>query len=314
MSETPLPEVQAQRDDSLMPREVRVCAEDVGYVLDIDVAPDGTVVLGTTSQEIIFARLDSPKLESIPRAGAVVAVSPDGRFIATAFENGARLRDFSTGALIHRYEGDNPAFGLHFDRTSKRFVSAEVHRGTVAVHDTSTATRHHCQGAFGTWVDAAWLDDTTFVTCGRVGAVAIWNADTHLAVAQKTGQVGNLTSVSVSPGARAVVTAGMESVALWEGPEMRPVVQIRGLAPVHSVAVTKDGRFVWCAGEQTLAFLELATGRYGLIELYASPGLIKLNYHVAVVNDGQQAVSAGPDLKLRLWNPPERAITTGGTP
>lgn len=109
MSETPLPEVQAQRDDTLTPRAVRAWNENIGWATDIDVAPDGTVVIGTTSQEVVFARLDSPRLESIPRAGATVAVSPDVRFLATAFEEGSRLRDYASGKLLHRYEGEQLA-------------------------------------------------------------------------------------------------------------------------------------------------------------------------------------------------------------
>ena len=76
---------------------------------------------------------------------------------------------------------------------------------------------------------------------------------------------------------------------------------------MHRVAVTRDGRFAWCAGDASLAFVELATGRYGVVELAASPGLIKTNYVVALARDGRQAVSAGPDQQLGLWDPPVRA-------
>lgn len=308
MSETPLPEVQAQRDETLTPRAVRAWNENIGWATDIDVAPDGAIVIGTTSQEVVFAHLDSPGLESIPRAGATVAVSPDGRFLATAFEEGARLREYASGTFLQRYEGEQVALGLAFDRASKRFVSVEPHRGLVWVHDTETPTRHLCQGAFGIWHDAAWLDDSAFVTCGKESAVATWNANTLRSVSERKGQAGDLLCVSVSPDGRFVVIAGTESVALWEGPELRPVMQVRGLPTVHSVAVTQDGRFAWCAGDASLAFVELATGRYGVAELAASPGLIKTNYVVALVSDGKQAISAGPDRQLRLWDSPARAM------
>lgn len=314
MSETPLPEVQSQRDDTLTPHEVRAWSDSVGNPTDIDLAPDGTIVLGTTSQEVIFAHLDSPGLESIPRAGATVAVSPDGRYLATSFEEGARLRDYASGKFLQRYEGEQPSFGLGFDRTSTRFVSCEAHRGVVFVHDTATPTRQLCDGAFGIWLDAAWLDDSTFVTCGRKAAIALWNADSRKAVGERKGQRGDLRCVSVSAGGRFVVTAGDESIGLWEGPTMRPVVQVLGLATVFSVAVTADGRFAWCAGEQGLAFVELATGRFGTVALPGGAGLIKTHYVVAIVADGTQAVAAGPDQTLRLWDPPARADTTGGAP
>lgn len=314
MSETPLPEVQSQRDDTLTPREVRAWSDSVGYPTDIDLARDGSIVLGTTSQEVIFARLDSPRFDSIPRAGATVAVSPDGRYLATSFEDGVRLREFASGKFLHAYEGEQPSFGLGFDRTSTRFISCETHRGLVFVHDTATATRHLCTGAFGIWLDAAWLDDSTFVTCGRKAAIALWNADTRKAVGERKGQRGDLRCVSVSAGGRFAVTAGEESIALWEGPTLRPVVQVLGLTPVFSVAVTADGRFAWCAGEQGLAFVELATGRFGAVELPGNVGLIKTHYVVAIVADGRQAVAAGPDQTLRLWDPPARADTTGGAP
>lgn len=151
------------------------------------------------------------------------------------------------------------------------------------MHDTETPTRHHGGGAFGSWLDAAWLDGSSFVTCGRAGAIAIWNADTRKSIAECTGQVGDVSSVAVGAGGRFVATGGSASVALWEGDRMQPVVQVVGLGPVYRVALTADGRFAWCAGDDRLSFVELATGRFGAAPLQGKTGLIKMSYVVALL-------------------------------
>jgi hypothetical protein len=97
-----------------------------------------------------------------------------------------------------------------------------------------------------------------------------------------------VSSVAVGAGGRFVATGGSASVALWEGDLMQPVVQVVGLGPVYRVALTADGRFAWCAGDDRLSFVELATGRFGAAPLQGTTGLIKMSYVVALLVDGIQ--------------------------
>jgi WD40 repeat protein len=149
-------------------------------------------------------------------------------------------------------------------------------------------------------------DGGTVATGDSLGIVRLWNADTGVllrAVDDKQGK-GNVISICFSPSGEHIV-AGLGppeyGVVLWDVKGDGARWQASHRAPVRSVEVSPDGRFVLSASnDDTARFWDLESGRP-----VGRPIEHRGEVWVATFSpDGRTAVTGGYDAIAKLWSVP----------
>jgi WD40 repeat protein len=182
-------------------------------------------------------------------AGRCLAVSPDGRWIATTF----RVYDSSNGHQVYQFPSNTYgfAYGVAFSSDGRRLFG--VNGEAILLWDTER------------WKPLQFLkfndskpikiglspDGKLFVTGEESGNLRLWTFDP----AREAGLLGQhgarVKSITFSPEGKEVATASDDnSIALWDVGRKRLLANIgTHMAPVLSVAFSPDGKRL-VSGEQ----------------------------------------------------------------
>jgi RNA polymerase sigma factor (sigma-70 family) len=186
-----------------------------------------------------------------------VALSPDGRFVASASE-GLRLHDLRTKSVLFRLsDAKEPLKALTFapDGKSVAAVSAD---GTLCVWSTAT-------GAQVGQVDGEKLERIALApgsrlvaACGNKGPVCLWDLALGKAVRHYGGSDDSFGRLLISAdGKHLVALAGDKVLRVWEVATGRPVREWQAGPAADSLAISADGQTV-AAGNM---LWDMGTGR-----------------------------------------------------
>jgi len=237
-----------------------------------------------------------------------VAVSPDGRLVASAAADGSvRLWDTDTGQPVHTLAGHSEkAYAVAFSPDSKRLASTgedqQVRVWDVAggkqvfslrgPADDVRSFRPVLSVAFdplGRWIVSSYSDSTQ-----------TWDAETGKAIRTLGQHAGPVLSVAVGPDGGWIVTGSKDASAkIWDVETGLVLQTLTGhTAPVRAVAAAPDGRLVATASaDGTLKTWSVETGSNPLT-IRDHVGFVNC---VAFTSDGRHLVSAGEDTTLRMW-------------
>jgi len=167
--------------------------------------------------------LDSKQpLVTAQQPGAVyaVAISPDGKTLATAGSDKI-IRLWNPDTLKQRLplEGHaGPVYGLSFDPAGKRLASAGWD-GTIRVWDPAGGKLlHSWDGASGDiWAIAFSPDGTRLATGGQNGALKLWDAATGKQLAIYLGHKTTIHTLAFNPDGKLLASGGRDGAArIWQ--------------------------------------------------------------------------------------------------
>jgi WD40 repeat protein len=214
-----------------------------------------TVVWGPTARNLVVGGktgvvelwdLDSKTIvRTFPHRAPVlgVAISPDGRTLATAGGNKAKLWDTGSGLLLKTLPHARALRRVSFSSDGRLLLSVS---NEIAAHvwDVASGTLLWTLAHKSEVTGAAFSPDGTLAaTASRDGTAKIWNMSTGAVTATTAGQAGVLYTVAFSPLGDRIVTGSIDGTARVWGTNGALIDISRSFnSPVVSVAFSPDGQ------------------------------------------------------------------------
>jgi RNA polymerase sigma factor (sigma-70 family) len=256
--------------------------------------------------------------ETAPGLLMSLAVSPDGKWVASGGENaGPFLWDVATGKATDLDPGGKRVkpwvHGLSFARDGKTLAVADTN-GRIRVWDVATRRElyRHDEHDGSVLTVAVSADGTRAASAGGDGTVRLWDLAAGKPVrAWRADERRSVFTAVFTPDGRSLMTAGWDgSVRLWDTAAGKEVRRLRDGPDLARAALSPDGKLAAVSGKdgRVIVLVETATGRpiremtghiSDLMGLAFAPDGRRLVSTADMHSDGQQSFD---DRRVRVWD------------
>jgi eukaryotic-like serine/threonine-protein kinase len=233
-----------------------------------------------------------------------VAVSPDGRRVATAGgDTTAKIWDAASGRELLTLRGHRDWIRSVAYSPDGRRIATASHDQTARVWDADTGGELFTLKGHSDVVAAALFspDGKRIVTGSWDKMVKVWDAGTGRALLTLKGHTGKIWAVAISPDGQRIATASEDGTAIvWDAVTGRELLNLKGHGgEVKSVAFSPDSqRIVTGSEDKTAKVWDVASGRE-LLTLKGHTGLVLC---VTFSSDGKRIATSSDDNTAKVWD------------
>ncbi len=242
-------------------------------------------------------------IEGEPYTVSCLAVSPDGRYLATGSDYGtARLWDAVTGRKLFSRNGHTGVMRrVAFSADSRCFVSTSDD-GTARIWDVTGVEVCTLKGHTGSVRSAAFIPGgTRIVTGSEDGTARVWDAASGAEVFRIAGLAAPVLSVACSADGEHIVTGcGSGPGMVWDAATGQLLLSLgEDSDSIRGIALSPDGRrIVTVAWDGTAKVWDAAAGRL----LFVLKGHRDSIHSVDFSPDGRCVVTASGDQTAIVWD------------
>jgi WD40 repeat protein len=179
-----------------------------------------------------------------------IALSADGRVVATAHSSGTARIWTARGRLVHMLRGHEGAVtDVAFSPDARRLATASMD-GTARIWRTDSGrVEHTLDGHRAAVLSAAFRPDgNSVVTTSLDGDARTWKVRSGEPLRVLRGHQGRVSSAAYSTDGRWIVTAGPENAGIWQARSGQLLFFVAGHTKrLTSVAFAPDGHRIFTA-------------------------------------------------------------------
>jgi WD40 repeat protein len=228
-----------------------------------------------------------------------LAYSPDGKWIASAGQDGGKIWDAATGKLHFTTTGQNWVDRVAFSPDAKRLATAGS--PGVRVWDVAAGKNLAIMPGNRTWESTvAFSPDGACLASGNIlKIVTIWDSATGSEKLSLKGHSGPIHTVAYRPDGKHLASASVDkTVRIWDAATGKEIMCLKGhTGPVHTVAYSPDNKLLLTASsDKTARLWDVLTGAEVLILNCPMP------VFCAVFSpDGQRLAATTSDGQVFVW-------------
>ncbi|HLO51295.1 MAG TPA: S-layer homology domain-containing protein [Kamptonema sp.] len=231
-----------------------------------------------------------------------LAISPDGKFLASGSKQEIKLWDVQTGEVLRTLSGhEGNVWSLAISPDGQTLISGSGD-GSAILWDISTGKIRRTLSHTGGWINAVGFsaDGKTAISCSHNKGINLWEVETGKLLYSLDG----FNPIAISAARTLASSGGASEIKLWDlvTGELRNTLPVPAVAGggIKAIALSRDG---W-----TLAHAMSGNSRILVWDMRKREILYTLDRHtnginaIAIGPDGQTLASSGGDRTLKLWN------------